>query len=70
MALRLVVVRPFAGHRVGDVITDPAQIAAILAGEQASRVVKVAVPVTPAASSFTPAAEQNATLATPQQKGN
>ena len=56
MALRLVVVRPFAGHRVGDVIVDPAQVASVLAGEHAARVVKVAALVAPTPPNSPPAA--------------
>ena len=41
MNVNLVVVRPFAGHPRGALITDPAAIAAILAGEHALGVVRV-----------------------------
>jgi hypothetical protein len=41
----LVVVRPFAGHAKGDVISDAATVTGILAGENARYVVRVnAVP--------------------------
>ena len=40
----LVVVRPFAGWAVGDVIDDPKQIQALLSGEYAMALVRVARP--------------------------
>jgi hypothetical protein len=42
MEIHLVVVKPFDGLLRGDVITDPARIANILAGERAGFVVRVA----------------------------
>lgn len=38
----LVVVRPFAGRAVGDVIDDPKQMQALLGGEYAMALVRVA----------------------------
>ncbi len=55
MTTKLVVVRPFATHGKGDVITDATQIASILQGEQAACVVRVIVP-TPAAAAAPAAA--------------
>ncbi|CAH2606523.1 protein of unknown function (plasmid) [Rhodovastum atsumiense] len=50
MAYHLVVTTPFGDRQRGDTITDQAEVARILAGEQADKVVKVQVPVeTPAA---------------------
>ena len=40
----LVVVRPFAGRAVGDVIDDPKQMRALLGGEYAMALVRVARP--------------------------
>ena len=40
----LVVVRPFAGRAVGDVINDPKQMQALLGGEYAMALVRVARP--------------------------
>lgn len=40
----LVVVRPFAGRAVGDVIDDPKQMQALLGGEYAMALVRVARP--------------------------
>ncbi len=42
--LYLVVVRPFASYRVGDVVTDPQSIEAILASEHLDNVVRIAPP--------------------------
>jgi hypothetical protein len=44
MEFTLVTVRPFGAHRKGDVISDPSEIATILAGEDAHNVVRVAAP--------------------------
>ncbi len=41
MNVHLVVVQPFGTHAKGDHITDPADIAAILASEYAGHVVRV-----------------------------
>jgi hypothetical protein len=41
MDMKLVVVRPFAGHARGDAITDPETVRRVLAGEQAACVVRV-----------------------------
>jgi hypothetical protein len=41
MDTQLVVVRPFAGFARGAVVSDPAQVKAILAGEHALNVVRV-----------------------------
>ncbi|MEJ0047584.1 MAG: hypothetical protein WDN04_16750 [Rhodospirillales bacterium] len=43
----LIVVRPFGGHGVGDVIADAGQMREALAGEHARDVVRVAVPPKP-----------------------
>ena len=48
----LVVTNPFAGRASGDEITDPAEVAEVLAGENAGSV----VPVTAAAT--TPATKE------------
>ena len=50
MSMQLVVVRPFGAHSRGDVVTDPGQIAKILASESAANVVRVGVPAVPPAS--------------------
>jgi hypothetical protein len=42
MNVQLVVVRAFGAHQKGDVITDAATAASVLAGEQAHWVVRVA----------------------------
>jgi hypothetical protein len=42
MIYKLVVLKPFPGFRRGDVITDPARIASILASGHAASVVRVA----------------------------
>ena len=44
MAYHLVVTRPFGGRERGDVISDPAEMAAVLADENEHSVVKVTVP--------------------------
>lgn len=41
MNIQLVVVRDFGAHVRGDVITDPVQVTAILASENAGCVVRV-----------------------------
>ena len=41
MDFTLVVVSPFGLHASGDVITDPAGVAAVLDGEHADKVVRV-----------------------------
>jgi len=46
MNTTLVVVRAFAPHAKGDVISDVAAATAILASEQAQNVVRVATPAT------------------------
>lgn len=38
------VISPFNGYQVGDEITDPKAVAAVLASEQSNNVVKVAAP--------------------------
>jgi len=51
MNVNLVVTRAFGTHAKGDLLTDQATVAAILAGEYASHVVRVmsqAAPATPA----------------------
>ena len=44
MDITLVVVRPFGPHAVGETITVPADIAAVLACEHAHNVVAVSAP--------------------------
>jgi hypothetical protein len=44
----LVVVRPFADYVPGDVVGNPARIAAVLEGEHAHSTVLVAAPAKPA----------------------
>lgn len=41
MTIKLVVLRPFAGFKRGDMITDAAAIAKIMSSEQAFSVVRV-----------------------------
>jgi hypothetical protein len=41
MTFHLVVLKPFEGHKRGDVITDATSVQKILAGPQASFVVRV-----------------------------
>ena len=43
MQFSLVVVRPFADHRIGDVITDAVEISRVLGSELAGHVVRVTV---------------------------
>lgn len=43
MTFHLVVVRPFGAYEKGAVITDPDEVAAVLAGENAPSVVRLAV---------------------------
>lgn len=40
----LIVVRPFGPHRPGDAVTDPDEVAAILAGEHRDSVVRIHPP--------------------------
>ena len=40
----LAVVRPFGAYRVGDLVTDPAEVARLLASEQAASVVRIQSP--------------------------
>ena len=40
MSFHLTVVSPFGGHKKGDHITDPAEVAAVLAGPNSHSVVK------------------------------
>jgi hypothetical protein len=47
MDFTLVVVQPFGPHASGDAITDPDSVAAVLEGEHADKVVRVARPQTP-----------------------
>jgi hypothetical protein len=42
LTYHLVVVRPFGSYAKGAIITDPKEIASILASEHASKVVRVA----------------------------
>jgi hypothetical protein len=48
MTLNLVVLKPFAGFKRGDLISEQQQVEAILAGPQANSVVRVAAPATTA----------------------
>lgn len=50
MDMRLVIVRPFGSHAKGDVITEPGEIAKILAGDNGHDVVGVALPAGPDAN--------------------
>lgn len=59
MEFRLVTVRPFGAHRKGDVINDSSEIAKILAGEDASNVVRVAMPPASTSTSARPPAAGN-----------
>jgi hypothetical protein len=43
MNVKLVVVRPFASHAKGDVVSDSGEVAKILASESAANVVRVAL---------------------------
>lgn len=43
MTFQLVVLKPFAGYRRGDLITDTLVVEKILSGPQASSVVRVTV---------------------------
>jgi hypothetical protein len=64
----LVVVRPFAGHVKGDVISDAVTVADILAGESARYVVRVnavAAPVPIPAPAPEPASAPAAPAASP-----
>ena len=56
MEFRLVTVRPFGTHRKGDVISDPSEIAKILASADAGNVVRIAAPLTPASPAPPPTA--------------
>lgn len=47
MAIELVVVTPFGDHRKGEVISDAAQIKAILESGQEAHVVRVTAPAEP-----------------------
>lgn len=49
MTLNLVVLKPFAGFKRGELISDQKTVVQILAGPQANSVVRVAAPVAPAA---------------------
>lgn len=40
----LAVVRPFGSYRIGDLVTDPDEVARLLASEQAASVVRVQLP--------------------------
>ena len=43
MQFHLVVVRPFGAYAKGALITDPGEVALVLAGENAADVVRIAV---------------------------
>ncbi len=58
MNIQLVVVRGFGPHAKGDCITDPAQIQTILAGENASHVVRIPAPAPAAPTSPAPIAKE------------
>lgn len=60
MSMQLVVARPFGTHLRGDVVTDPAEIAKILASQSAANVVRVGQPVI-APASAAPTANSGAT---------
>ena len=49
MAINLVVKEPFEGRERGDIIKDPNEIAAVLAGENVAHVVPIDVPAAAAA---------------------
>ena len=55
--MHLIVVSPFDGHQVGDRLTDPAEIARVLSGEQEAYVRRVADPVAPAPAVAEPVKE-------------
>jgi hypothetical protein len=61
MNIHLVVVQGFGPHAKGDRITDPAEVAATLAGESADKVVRLSVPDTTA-----PSAPRVTTAAAPE----
>lgn len=44
MIVNLVVLKPFAGFKRGELISDPATVEKILAGPQANSVVRVTAP--------------------------
>jgi hypothetical protein len=44
MSVQLVIVRPFGTYNKGDMITDTATIANVLAGESVANVVRVTAP--------------------------
>ncbi|MGT2505674.1 hypothetical protein [Cupriavidus basilensis] len=41
--MKLIVTTPFGGYQIGEEITDPAAVAAVLASDQAAYVTQVAV---------------------------
>ena len=49
MAIKLIVIQPFADHQAGEEITNQDDIAAILNSDQAAHVVKAAAPDAPEA---------------------
>ncbi len=58
MNIQLVVVQAFGPHAKGDCITDQAQIQTILAGENASHVVRVSTPAALPAAAAPSAAKE------------
>lgn len=50
MDVRLVIVRPFGSYRKGDVVSDPTEIAKILASESTRNVVRIPPVVVPGSS--------------------
>ncbi len=44
MAYHLTVVSPFGAHQRGSLITDPVEVAAVLAGENSGHVVQTEAP--------------------------
>ena len=43
MKYELIVVQPFGAYLVGALVSDPAEVTAILASEQSARVVRIAL---------------------------
>nr|DAT37700.1 MAG TPA: hypothetical protein [Caudoviricetes sp.] len=41
--MKLIVTTPFGGYQIGDEITDPAAVAAVLESDQAAYVTRVAI---------------------------
>ena len=47
MDTKLMVVQPFGSYAKGDVVSDPGEVMKILACENASKVVRISMPVIP-----------------------